>query len=117
MSSTGNTQTTKSSSSAEKPESSKDSDTPGSSGGYYKFRCKYFLTHNCNNWVYVNGSPCANCCEDEKPQDDYPISESPAEDDKPHGEIVQCEKCHCWVDDRPHTCKPEDKDKYAKDGK
>ncbi|KAI2610675.1 uncharacterized protein GGS25DRAFT_518972 [Hypoxylon fragiforme] len=32
------------------------------SGGYYKYRCKYFYTHNCPNWVYVNNSPCANCC-------------------------------------------------------
>ncbi|KAI2632689.1 hypothetical protein GGS26DRAFT_591126 [Hypomontagnella submonticulosa] len=32
------------------------------SGGFYKYRCKYFYTHNCPNWVYVNNSPCANCC-------------------------------------------------------
>lgn len=31
-------------------------------GGFYKYRCKYFYTHNCPNWVYVNNSPCANCC-------------------------------------------------------
>jgi hypothetical protein len=31
------------------------------SGGFYKYRCKYFYTHNCTNWVYVNNSPCANC--------------------------------------------------------
>ncbi|KAI1769105.1 hypothetical protein GGR53DRAFT_226796 [Hypoxylon sp. FL1150] len=32
------------------------------SGGFYKYRCKYFYTHNCPNWVYVNNSPCAACC-------------------------------------------------------
>ncbi|KAI0025712.1 hypothetical protein F4780DRAFT_774577 [Xylariomycetidae sp. FL0641] len=32
------------------------------SGGYYKYRCKYFLSHNCPNWVYVNHTSCANCC-------------------------------------------------------
>src|ERR1700712_5753689 len=31
------------------------------SGGYYKYRCKYWLTHNCPNWVWVNNAPCAHC--------------------------------------------------------
>ena len=31
------------------------------SGGFYRYRCKYWLTHNCNNWVYVNGAACAYC--------------------------------------------------------
>lgn len=31
------------------------------SGGFYKYRCKYFYTHNCQNWVWVNNSPCATC--------------------------------------------------------
>lgn len=31
------------------------------SGGFYKYRCKYFYTHNCSNWVYVSNSPCATC--------------------------------------------------------
>lgn len=32
------------------------------SGGYYKYRCKYFLTaYCCTNWVYVAHAPCANC--------------------------------------------------------
>ncbi|KAI0099294.1 hypothetical protein GGR51DRAFT_535549 [Nemania sp. FL0031] len=30
-------------------------------GGFYKFRCKYFLSHDCPNWVYVNGTACAQC--------------------------------------------------------
>ncbi|KAI0136982.1 hypothetical protein BJ170DRAFT_589933 [Xylariales sp. AK1849] len=34
----------------------------GGGGGFYKYRCKYFYTHNCPNWVYVNHSPCASCC-------------------------------------------------------
>ncbi|KAI1129878.1 hypothetical protein F5Y10DRAFT_143835 [Nemania abortiva] len=33
----------------------------GGGGGFYKFRCKYFLSHECPNWVYVNGSACASC--------------------------------------------------------
>ncbi|KAI1209250.1 uncharacterized protein F4807DRAFT_460941 [Annulohypoxylon truncatum] len=61
MAPTENTQTTHSSSG--KPAGSQASSSgTTSSGGYYKYRCKYFLSHNCNNWVYVNGSPCANCC-------------------------------------------------------
>lgn len=31
------------------------------SGGFYKYRCKYFYSHNCQNWVWVNGSTCASC--------------------------------------------------------
>ncbi|KAI0181704.1 hypothetical protein GGR52DRAFT_567922 [Hypoxylon sp. FL1284] len=31
------------------------------SGGFYRYRCKNFYTHNCPNWVYVNNSACANC--------------------------------------------------------
>lgn len=31
------------------------------SGGFYKYRCKYFYTYNCPNWVWVSNSPCAPC--------------------------------------------------------
>ncbi|PFH58923.1 hypothetical protein XA68_13050 [Ophiocordyceps unilateralis] len=31
------------------------------SGGFYKYQCKYFYTHNCPNWVYVNKEPCSRC--------------------------------------------------------
>lgn len=31
------------------------------SGGYFKYRCKYWLTYNCPNWVWFNNTPCANC--------------------------------------------------------
>ncbi|KAL7819260.1 hypothetical protein V8C44DRAFT_354784 [Trichoderma aethiopicum] len=31
------------------------------SGGFYKYRCKNFYSHNCPNWVWVNNSPCATC--------------------------------------------------------
>lgn len=31
------------------------------SGGFYTYRCKYFYTHNCTNWVYTNNSPCTSC--------------------------------------------------------
>ncbi|KAF8474615.1 hypothetical protein BDZ91DRAFT_758771 [Kalaharituber pfeilii] len=29
--------------------------------GFYKYRCKYFYTHDCPNWVWVNNSACAKC--------------------------------------------------------
>ncbi|EFX06445.1 hypothetical protein CMQ_6766 [Grosmannia clavigera kw1407] len=32
------------------------------SGGFYKYHCKNFLTYNCQNWVFVNNAPCADCC-------------------------------------------------------
>ncbi|KAL1842592.1 hypothetical protein VTJ49DRAFT_4772 [Mycothermus thermophilus] len=32
-----------------------------SSGGFYKYRCKNFYTHNCPNWVYCNGHACSMC--------------------------------------------------------
>lgn len=41
------------------------------SGGFYKYRCKYFYTYNCSNWVYVSNAPCANCLvhlEQHRPQ-------------------------------------------------
>ncbi|CAH0028353.1 unnamed protein product [Clonostachys rhizophaga] len=31
------------------------------SGGFYKYRCKFFYSHNCTNWVWMNESPCAPC--------------------------------------------------------
>jgi hypothetical protein len=31
------------------------------SGGYYKYRCKFWLTYNCPNWVWVNNALCAHC--------------------------------------------------------
>ncbi|KAI1357050.1 hypothetical protein F5Y01DRAFT_321363 [Xylaria sp. FL0043] len=30
-------------------------------GGFYKYRCKYFYTHECPNWVYVNNTGCGEC--------------------------------------------------------
>ncbi|KAI1199351.1 hypothetical protein F5X97DRAFT_341707 [Nemania serpens] len=30
-------------------------------GGYYRFRCRFFLTHNCQNWVYIRDAVCAEC--------------------------------------------------------
>ncbi|KAI1091568.1 hypothetical protein F5B19DRAFT_493302 [Rostrohypoxylon terebratum] len=143
MASTQNTQTTQSTkagtqtnnpaSSGDKSKGSEDKKKSDSSGRYYRFRCKYFLTHNCPNWVWVNRSPCAMCCaegrdnpskdedkggenEGQKEEGDNSRYGSPVEDGESHGNIGQCEKCHCWTDDREHTCVPEDKDKYAKDG-
>jgi len=34
------------------------------SGGYYKYRCKYWLTFNCPHWVWVNNAACAYCLAD-----------------------------------------------------
>ncbi|KAK4163010.1 hypothetical protein QBC43DRAFT_335755 [Cladorrhinum sp. PSN259] len=31
------------------------------SGGFNKFRCKYWLTHDCPNWVFMNGRACGAC--------------------------------------------------------
>ena len=35
--------------------------TMSGGGGYHKFRCKYFYSHNCNEWVDFNGRSCMNC--------------------------------------------------------
>ena len=32
-----------------------------SPGGFYKYRCKYFYSHNCKNWVWVHDTPCSTC--------------------------------------------------------
>ncbi|KAL2069634.1 hypothetical protein VTL71DRAFT_14313 [Oculimacula yallundae] len=44
------------------------------SGGYYKYRCKYWMTYNCPNWVWVNNSPCAHCLADGRDSDMARIS-------------------------------------------
>jgi len=38
-----------------------DLPTMSGTGGFYKYRCKYFYTYNCPNWVYCNGHACAMC--------------------------------------------------------
>ncbi|KAK3933815.1 hypothetical protein QBC46DRAFT_326000 [Diplogelasinospora grovesii] len=40
------------------------------SGGFYKYRCKYFYTHNCPNWVWANNAPCASCLAEGRDADD-----------------------------------------------
>lgn len=35
--------------------------TMSGSGGFYKYRCKYFYAKSCQNWVYVNGEACITC--------------------------------------------------------
>ena len=30
-------------------------------GGFYKYRCKNWLTYDCTEWVWVNGTACVNC--------------------------------------------------------
>lgn len=47
------------------------------SGGFYKYRCKYFYTHNCNNWVYVNNAPCANCLVSARPPPPHLVQTNP----------------------------------------
>ncbi|KAF8862763.1 hypothetical protein BDZ45DRAFT_798940 [Acephala macrosclerotiorum] len=42
------------------------------SGGYYKYRCKYWLTYNCPHWVWVNNAPCAHCLADGRDDSDMP---------------------------------------------
>jgi len=44
------------------------------SGGYYKYRCKYWLTYNCPNWVWVNNAPCAHCLADGRDSDTAIVS-------------------------------------------
>ncbi|CAN8103606.1 unnamed protein product [Discula destructiva] len=42
------------------------------SGGFYKYRCKYFYTYNCSNWVYVSNAPCASCLAEGRDSSDAP---------------------------------------------
>ncbi|KFG79402.1 hypothetical protein MANI_009661 [Metarhizium anisopliae] len=44
------------------------------SGGFYKYRCKYFYTHNCQNWVWVNKAPCATCMAEGRDDEKAPTS-------------------------------------------
>ncbi|KAK3371242.1 hypothetical protein B0T24DRAFT_628211, partial [Lasiosphaeria ovina] len=39
------------------------------SGGFYKYRCKYFLSNNCQNWVWVNYAACAVCLTEGRERD------------------------------------------------
>jgi hypothetical protein len=41
--------------------SSSINDIMSGSGGFYKYRCKYFYSHNCLEWVYQNGATCVRC--------------------------------------------------------
>ncbi|KAB8294113.1 hypothetical protein EYC80_009563 [Monilinia laxa] len=47
----------------------------GSGGGYYKYRCKYWLTYNCPHWVWVNNAPCAHCLADGRDDEHIPASQ------------------------------------------
>ncbi|KAI1817619.1 hypothetical protein GGS20DRAFT_582339 [Poronia punctata] len=44
----------------------------GGGGGFYRFRCKYFYTHDCPNWVYVNHTACAHCTASGRESDQAP---------------------------------------------
>jgi len=44
-----------------------------SGGGYYKYRCKYWLSHNCPHWVWVNNAPCAHCLADGRDSDNVVV--------------------------------------------
>ncbi|OAA46329.1 hypothetical protein NOR_03082 [Metarhizium rileyi] len=43
------------------------------SGGFYKYRCKYFYTHNCQNWVWINNAPCATCMAEGRDDEEFPV--------------------------------------------
>ncbi|KAH9885971.1 hypothetical protein F4778DRAFT_759886 [Xylariomycetidae sp. FL2044] len=45
------------------------------SGGYYQYRCKYFYTYDCPNWVYVNNAQCPSCAAKGRDDDD-PVPDS-----------------------------------------
>ncbi|QSZ35934.1 hypothetical protein DSL72_007056 [Monilinia vaccinii-corymbosi] len=47
----------------------------GSGGGYYKYRCKYWLTYNCPHWVWVNNAPCAHCLASGRDDEHIPASQ------------------------------------------
>ncbi|OAA63073.1 hypothetical protein ISF_04949 [Cordyceps fumosorosea ARSEF 2679] len=46
--------------------------SPG--GGFYKYRCKYFFTFECKNWVWVNDTPCSTCLAMGRDDEPYPAS-------------------------------------------
>ncbi|KAI1498620.1 hypothetical protein F5X99DRAFT_392879 [Biscogniauxia marginata] len=46
------------------------------SGGFFRYRCKYFYTHNCPNWVYVNNTPCQSCAAEGR-EIESTVSEAP----------------------------------------
>lgn len=33
-------------------------------GGYFRYRCMYFWTRNCDSWIWVNKAVCASCLAD-----------------------------------------------------
>ncbi|PNP54243.1 hypothetical protein THARTR1_05450 [Trichoderma harzianum] len=49
-----------------------------SSGGFYKYRCKNFYSHNCPNWVWVNNSPCATCIAEGRDAEERSLPSSTA---------------------------------------
>ncbi|KAL7941641.1 hypothetical protein V8C42DRAFT_173571 [Trichoderma barbatum] len=49
-----------------------------SSGGFYKYRCKNFYSHNCPNWVWVNNSPCATCIAEGRDVEEQSLPSSTA---------------------------------------
>ncbi|KAJ8133251.1 hypothetical protein O1611_g376 [Lasiodiplodia mahajangana] len=55
-------------------------------GGFYKFRCKYFFTHECPNWIYVNGTACAQCVS--RGRDADPETHQFAQSPLPPGDYV-----------------------------
>ncbi|KAK3943199.1 hypothetical protein QBC46DRAFT_378508 [Diplogelasinospora grovesii] len=65
------------------------------SGGFYKFRCKYFYTHDCPNWVWVSHAPCASCLADGRDGlVEERIEMTKSESEELAQEVVRCEKTH-----------------------
>ncbi|KAH8907328.1 hypothetical protein BR93DRAFT_968858 [Coniochaeta sp. PMI_546] len=46
------------------------------SGGFPKYRCKYFSTHGCDKWVLVMNAPCPYCVAAGRDALDLPAEQS-----------------------------------------
>ncbi|PSS22034.1 hypothetical protein M430DRAFT_40825 [Amorphotheca resinae ATCC 22711] len=64
-------------------------------GGYYKYRCKYWLTYNCPNWVWVNNASCAHCLAEGRDSETAVLSGAFSR--VPETYVVHLETCslHC----------------------
>ncbi|KAI0876516.1 hypothetical protein GGS24DRAFT_451151 [Hypoxylon argillaceum] len=69
-------------------------------GGFYKFRCKYFLSHECPNWVYLNGSACAECAVSKRTNTLMEVEVVLSDNDEPYWAVMY------RVDQQPQTQVP-----------
>ncbi|RPA95513.1 hypothetical protein L873DRAFT_1315060 [Choiromyces venosus 120613-1] len=73
-----------------------------SGSGFYKFRCKNWLTYDCKQWVWVNNSACAECIavgRDAEDMMDGERTQSPCETTAPSTEsrslayaVLECKR-------------------------